>query len=62
MSHTLFKKLSQYEPPTCDDGRSPLDVMDSFITSNQKEARAVGDACRSIEWIPKELQELVDLH
>jgi hypothetical protein len=36
--------------------------MESFIKSNQKGARAVGDACRSIDWIPKELQELVDLH
>jgi hypothetical protein len=34
----------------------------AFITSNQKGAKSVGNACRSSDWIPKELQELVDLH
>jgi hypothetical protein len=31
-------------------------------TKKEPEQWAMGDACRSIDWIPKELQELVDLH
>ena len=57
----IFKKPAKCKPPLLTEGGDPFEAIDEKLVEGLKRDK-ITDECRSIDWLPKELKELVDKH
>lgn len=61
----VFEMLSQYAPPNSNNGISLFEDMDGVdmagLTTREASVK-LGEKCRSVDWVPDDLKQLVDAH